>query len=122
VGSARISDIADARAAGNLLVTAREVRERGVAWIVDQLPVGEPVFLAFDLDGLDPSVVPAVSGASPGGLTYDEATDLLAAVVGRGRLAGAAFTEMVPSLDVNGISALVATRLVMRLLAELARR
>jgi agmatinase len=122
VGSARISDIADARAAGNLLVTAREVRERGVAWIVDQLPAGGPVFLAFDLDGLDPSVVPAVSGASPGGLTYDEGMDLLAGVVGRGRLAGAAFTELVPSLDVNGISALVATRLVMRLLAELARR
>ena len=35
VGSARTSDVADARAAGNLLVTARQLRERGVesrAW------------------------------------------------------------------------------------------
>jgi hypothetical protein len=43
-------------------------------------------------------------------------------VVRRCRLAGAAFTELVPSLDVNGLSTLVAVRLVMRLLGELGRR
>ena len=40
VGSARASDVEDARAAGNLLVTARELRERGVAWLLEQLPRG----------------------------------------------------------------------------------
>jgi agmatinase len=121
VGSARTADVADARAAGNLLVTARELRERGVEWLLEGLVQGASVFVAFDLDGLDPSVAPAVSGASPGGLSYDEARDLLGGVADRCRVVGATFTELVPALDVNGISALVVVRLVMRLLAGIDR-
>ena len=121
VGSARTSDVADARTAGNLLLTARELRARGVEWLLGQLPDGERVFIAFDLDGLDPSVAPAVSGVSPGGLSYDEAGDLLGGVAERCRVVGAAFTELVPALDVNGVSALVVVRLVMRLLAGIDR-
>ena len=121
VGSARTSDVADARAAGNLLVTARQLRDRGVESVLGDLPRGERVFIAFDLDGLDPSVAPAVSGISPGGLSYDEAGDLVGGVAGRCRIVGAAFTELVPALDVNGVSALVVVRLVMRLLAGIDR-
>jgi agmatinase len=113
--------VADARAAGNLLVTARRLRERGVDAILGELPRDEPVFISFDLDGLDPSVAPAVSGISPGGVSYDEAADLLGGVAARCRVIGAAFTELVPALDVNGVSALVVVRLVMRLLAGIDR-
>jgi agmatinase len=122
VGSARTADVAEARAAGNQLVTARELGERGVEWLIAQLPRDAPVFLAFDLDGLDPSVAPAVSGASPGGLSYQQAGDLVRGIVGRCRLAGAVFTEMVPALDINGSTALVVVRLVTQLLGALARR
>lgn len=122
VGSARPSDVADARAAGNLLVTARELRERGVGWLLGQLPADGSVFVVFDLDGLDPSVASAVSGLSPGGLSYDEAGDLLAGVAARCRVAGAAFTELVPSRDLNEVSTLVVVRLMMRLLAALDRK
>jgi agmatinase len=121
VGSARAADVADARAAGNLLVTAGELRERGVAWLLGELPQGASVFIAFDCDALDPSIMPAVSGASPGGLSYEESAELLAGVAARCRVAGAAFTEMVPALDLNEISALVVVRLVMRLLAGIDR-
>jgi agmatinase len=122
VGSARTGDVADARAAGNLLVTARRLREEGVAWLLEQLPAEAPLVIAFDCDGLDPAVLPAVSGLSPGGLTYDEAVDLLTGAVARCRLVGAAFTELVPERDVNERSALVVVRLVSLLLAALARR
>lgn len=121
VGSARTADVADARAAGNLLVTARELRERGVPWLLEALAPNASVFVAFDLDGVDPSVAPAVSGISPGGLSYDQAVDVLGGVAGRCRVAGAAFTELVPALDGNGVSALVVVRLVMRLLAGIDR-
>jgi agmatinase len=121
VGSARTSDLAGARAAGNLLVTARELRDRGVPWLIGQLPAGASVFIAFDLDGLDPSVAPAVSGISPGGLSYTEAGDMLAGVAARCKVAGAAFTELVPARDANEVSALVVVRLVMRLLAGIDR-
>jgi agmatinase len=121
VGSARPSDVADARAAGNLLVTARELRERGVPWLLGELPADGSVFVVFDLDGIDPSVASAVSGLSPGGLSYDEAGDLLAGVAARCRVAGAAFTELVPSRDLNEVSTLVVVRLMMRLLAAVDR-
>lgn len=110
VGSARAADVDDARAAGNRLVTARELRSRGVAWLLEQVPQDASVFVSFDCDGLDPSVFPAVSALAPGGLTYDEAWALLVGV--RSRLAGAVITEFVPELDINEVSALVATRLI----------
>ena len=120
VGSARPSDLKDARSAGGLLVTARELRERGVGWVLEQLPEGDPVFLAFDLDGLDPSLCPAVSAPLPGGLSWDEAGDLLTGTATRCRLVGAAFTELVPERDPSGYSALVAARLVIRLLSAIS--
>jgi agmatinase len=121
VGSARTSDVADARAAGNLLITARQLRERGIAWLLDELPQGGPVFIAFDMDGLDPSVASAVSGLSPGGLSFDEAGDLLGGVAARCQIVGAAFTELVPERDANGVSTLALVRLVMRFLAGVDR-
>ena len=122
LGSARSEDVADALAAGNLLVTARELSERGVEWLTEQLPADASVFIAFDCDGLDPAVLPAVSGASPGGLTYHQAADLLAGVATRCRVVGAAFTELVPALDASGLSSLVVVRLLMRLIGAMARR
>jgi agmatinase len=121
VGSARSTDVADARAAGNLLVTARELDERGVPWLLAQLPADAPVVVAFDLDGLDPSVAPAVSGTAPGGLTYAQAASLLMGLPERARVAGAVFTEMVPALDVNDLTALVVVRLLSILLGGMAR-
>jgi agmatinase len=121
VGSARSADVADARAAGNLLVSARELRQRGVPWLLEQLPEEARLFIALDLDGLDPSVAPAVSGISPGGPSYDEVSDLIGGAAARCRVIGAAFTELVPALDVNGVSAMVVVRLIMRLLAGIDR-
>ena len=116
VGSARAGDVEDARAAGNLIVTARELRERGVEWLLGELPADASVFVSFDCDGLDPSLMPAVSAPAPGGLSYVEAWDLLSGV--RSRLAGAVFTEYVPALDANEIGALTIARLVCALLSE----
>jgi len=115
VGSARAADVEDSLAAGNLLVTAREIREGGVGGVLAALPPDASIFVAFDCDGLDPSVLPAVSAPSPGGLTYLEATDLLAGI--GPRLAGAAFTEYVPALDDTATSALVVARLIVALIA-----
>jgi len=119
VGSARPSDVADAVAAGNLLVTARELREHGVATVLEQLAPDERIFLSFDCDGLDPSVMPSVSAQSPGGLTYAEASDLVRGI--GPRLVGAVFTEYVPALDRDALSALVVARLMITALAGLGR-
>jgi agmatinase len=78
------------------------------------------MFVAFDTDGLDPSVCPAVSAPAPGGITWDEASDLLGGV--GARLVGASFTELVPALDINELSALVVARLMIRLIGGVPRR
>ena len=120
IGSARASDVADSRAAGNLLVTARELRERGVPWLFGQLPADASVFLSFDCDGLDPSLFPAVSAAAPGGLMWQETVDLLTGV--GPRLVGAVFTEFVPALDVAERSAAVLARAVGIAVGHVTRR
>ena len=94
MGSARAGDVDDSRAAGNVLVTARGLRDRGVASILEQLAADASVFVSFDCDGLDPSVLPAVSAPAPGGLSYVDASDLLAGI--GPRLVGAVFTEYTP--------------------------
>ena len=64
---------------------SRARRRRGCS---RSCPADASVFVSFDCDGLDPSVLPAVSAPAPGGLTYPEAWDLLCAASGpawRGR-------------------------------------
>ena len=118
VGSARASDVDDSRAAGNLLVTSRELGERGVPWLLEQIPPDASVFVSFDFDGLDPAVFPAVSALAPGGLTYLDADSLLA---GLGpRVIGAVLTELVPGRDIDDRSGLIATRLAARLATSIA--
>jgi agmatinase len=117
VGSARASDVDDARAAGNLLATAADLRDRGVSWVLGQLPADASVFVSFDCDGLDPSTFPAVSALAPGGLSYREASAMLGGI--GPRLIGAVVTEYVPALDESGASGLVAARLLVRLIAGL---
>lgn len=110
LGSARRADVEDSTAAGNLLVTARQLHDRGVPWLLDQLPSAGRIFLSFDCDGLDPSLFPAVSALAPGGLDYAEAVDLLLGI--GARMAGAVFTEFVPGLDEGDRSAVALSRLL----------
>lgn len=120
VGSAREAEVTAARDAGNVIVTARELRERGIGAVLDAVEPDASVFLAFDTDGLDPSVCPAVSAVAPGGLSWDAANDLIGGI--GHRLVGAAFTELVPALDVNELSALVVARLMLRAAGNVPRR
>ena len=113
VGSALPGDRDAAIAAGHELVTARELRAGGVAAVLDRLPEDASVFVAFDVDGLDPSVFPGASALAPGGLTFAEADELLRGI--GPRLVGAVFSEYVPGLDVNDMGALVIARLAIRL-------
>jgi agmatinase len=111
-GSARPRDVQDTLAAGNVIITAREVREKGVSQVLDLLPAQGRYYVVLDCDGLDPSVAPGTSVPSPGGLSYQEAADLFAGMVGRGWVVGMNVAEHYPSLDVNGIISLVIARLI----------
>src|SRR5260221_696642 len=54
------------------------------------------VFVTFDLDALDPSILPATGTPEPGGLDWYEAVDLLRAVSERSQIVGFDVVELAP--------------------------
>jgi len=54
------------------------------------------VFVTFDLDALDPSLLPGTGTPEPGGLDWYEAVDLLAAVAASKRIVGFDIVELAP--------------------------
>ena len=121
VGSARPQDVADARAAGVDFVSAAIVHRDGIAAVLDLVPADADVLIAFDCDGLDPAIMPAVMGAAPGGLSYWQTVDLLHGVAAKTAIANFNLVEFMPARDVNGAGALVAGRIVANVIGLLAR-
>lgn len=62
------------------------------------IPAGFPerVFITFDLDGLDPSILPATGTPVPGGLGWYEALDLIQAIAARKAIVGFDVVELAP--------------------------
>jgi agmatinase len=82
--------------------------------IVDSLPSTD-VYLTVDLDGLDPSVVPAVGTPIPGGLGWCETLAFLRVLAGRTHIVGADVVELCPQPGLHHADA-AAARLVYKLL------
>lgn len=122
IGSARPKDVSDARKWGVDFFSGREVAAHGIDPVLAAIPKGAKVIVSFDLDGLDPATMPGVIGPAPGGLSYWQAVELMHGAAKKGHLAGAAFVEFVPELDVNGLGALTASRLIALALGIAARQ
>ena len=120
IGSARPSDFADAEAWGVHFVPGGEVARDGVGRAVDLIPKGANVVVCFDCDALDPSIMPAVIGRTPGGLNYWQALELIAGVATKAKIAGFALTEFMPSRDIDGIGATLAAQLTTSVLGLIA--
>ncbi|VAX20885.1 Agmatinase [hydrothermal vent metagenome] len=56
----------------------------------------ENVYITFDLDGFDPSVVPGVGTPEPGGLSWDDAMNIIHAIGSRRKIVGADVMELRP--------------------------
>ena len=77
----------------------------------------EPFYISLDLDALDPAFAPGVGHHEPGGLSTRNVIDLIHRV--QGELVGADIVELNPLRDVNGVTAMVAARLVKEIAARL---
>ena len=120
VGSARPQDQADTLAAGNLIVTARELIHAGPRSVLDHLDKREPFVVSFDCDVLEPSAFPAVRAQVPGGPGYREVLDVLVGAIARSTLRGAVFTEFASDRDVHGRSAETIARLISQMITAIA--
>jgi agmatinase len=74
---------------------AKDRKSWNVADIVAPL-AGKPVYISFDVDGLDPSLMPATGTPDPGGLFFHEAIELLRAVCDTGNVVAADIVELAP--------------------------
>jgi agmatinase len=121
VGSARPADYQAALKAGVKFVSARRLHADGVGRVLDLVPQGADVLVTLDCDALDPSIMPAVIGPAPGGLSYWQAIDLIEGVAQRARIASFDLVEFMPARDIAGFGALTAGRLVAHVTGLIAR-
>lgn len=92
-----------------------------VSQIVAELP--EQVYLSFDIDGLDPVLCPSTGTPVPGGLSFQEATALVAGVVASGRkIVGLDLNEVAPSPDGGEWDGNVGARLLYKMLGFMQKR
>ncbi|HEU4741921.1 MAG TPA: agmatinase [Meiothermus sp.] len=105
-----------AKARGHTLITASRVRAN-LPWVLDQLPQGKKVYLSFDVDVLDPAILPGTGSPEVEGLSYGEAMAVVRRTIEQNELVGFDLVELAPNLDHSGLSALVGARLLAEVLA-----
>ena len=74
------------------------------------------VYLTFDVDGLDSSIMPATGTPEPGGLSWDEALNIIKIATKNSNIVGADVNELAPIKGFNSYNFLVA-KLVYKILS-----
>jgi agmatinase len=120
-GSARPEEVEAALAYGAHIIPAFEVHDGGIDAVLARIPAGGRYYITIDADGLDPSVMPAVEGPAPGGLTFHQVRRLIHGVVAKGPVVGMDIVEITPSHDLNQITSIVAGRLIVNLMGAVVR-
>jgi len=99
------------------IISASEFRKdrKSISKILSMLT--SDVYITFDLDGFDPSVMPAVGTPEPGGLLWGETLELISEVGKSKRIVGADIVELSP---IPGLSYpdFTAARLAYKILAN----
>jgi agmatinase len=87
------------------------------------LPPGFPddIYITFDVDALDPSIMPGTGTPEPGGLSWYDAVRSLAGVVQGGRILGFDVVELAPIAGSN-VSEFVAAKLVYTIMGLINRK
>lgn len=78
-----------------------------------------PLYISIDLDGIDPSEAPGVSHPEPGGLTVREVLGILNRQTAP--IVGVDIVELNPTRDLNGVTAILAAKLVRECSALIVR-
>lgn len=121
-GSARPEELVAARAYGAELVSAYELHDIGMDAVLERIPDGGNYYLTIDADGLDPTIMPAVDGPAPGGVTFVQARKLIHGLVKKGRVVGMDIVEIQPSKDnASKLTCVTAGRLILNLIGASIR-
>ena len=97
----------------SLVPLMKEVVEKVTGGDVDR-----PVYLSFDIDGLDPSFAPGTGTPEIGGLSVQQGMEIIRALRGL-NIVGADLVEISPPYDPHGTTALVGANLAFEMLCVL---
>lgn len=122
LGSARREEVRIAGDWGARIVTARTLHRDGIGAVMAHVPEGANCLVTFDCDALDAGIMPAVMAPTPGGLSYTQAIDLVAAIAAHRNLVAFDMIEFVPERDHDGTAGITAARIVSNVVGCLARR
>jgi len=120
-GSARPEEMEAAISYGSHLIPDIELQQIGMRSVLDRIPDQSNYYLTIDADGVDPTIMPAVAGPAPGGVTYDQMRTLIHGLVDKGRVVGMDIVEITPKRDLNGITAITAGRFICNLIGKAVR-
>ena len=80
--------------------------------------VGDTVYISLDLDVFDPAFAPGISHHEPGGMSAREVIGLIHTI--DAPMIGADVVELNPQRDVNGMTAMVAAKMVKEIAGKMA--
>jgi len=107
---------------GMTVVHIEEVAERGPEWVIAKARqvVGEgPVYVSFDVDGLDPAFAPGTGTPEAGGLTPREAQTILRGLKGLD-IVGGDVVEVAPQYDATTTTAIAGAQMLFEILCLMA--
>ena len=81
----------------------------------------ESIYITFDVDGLDPSVIPATGTPEPGGLFWHQAMAMLRIIIGGRTVIGFDVVELAPMVG-HHASDFTAARLVYNIMGMIERK
>ena len=93
-------------------------REKTIARVREVLGAG-PVYITFDVDGLDPRDAPGTSALEPGGLSMRDCQVILRGLRGL-NVVGGDVCEVTPQLDPSGITAVNAAIVMFEIVCLMA--
>lgn len=121
LGSSKKEDFEDAKAYGSVLVTSNEVHKNGTEWVLDKIPEGGKYFLSLDIDGYDMSIAPGVGSPSPGGLYYNQVTELIEGICKKVDVIGFDLVEVAPQYDPTAITTRLAAMTMINVMVQIMK-
>ena len=120
--AAEPEELRNARTADLKIVNPLDIAELGVknvAEMIRERTSGSEVYISVDLDCVDPAFAPGVSVPSPGGLSSIDLIYLLHKAVETTNVVGIDIVELSPDYDINGITAMLAARIMSECIASI---
>jgi agmatinase len=120
--AAEPEELENAKTAGLKIVNPLDIAELGVKRVAQMIRArtgGSKVYISVDLDCIDPAFAPGVSVPSPAGLSSIDLIYLLNKAIGARNIVGIDIVELSPKYDINGMTAMLAARIMSECIASI---